>query len=1333
MNKKFTLIELVSVIVILSILLSIVLLKVSDLRKKSIYSMVSSNTTILQSAVDQYYLKEEKYPIKNNLTLSSPQIVNVEELVNKGYVKKDLDLSKITSQLYWVDVFGRVWGATENPPNNVTVLKGDDKNSVSFLANNENIVAYNIYEVSGDNLEIISYKDFNVQKPNKKRALASGKTKYQLVYSDELDKDSAKAITYEGKNKDSIYLVSVVDDYGLESAPVGLGDNDYFSPLINFIGTREYEIEGSKTMYWIDFITVENKPAGTNISYLFKVKDENGEYGEWTEDYFSLEPSKGIIVKVSMTSENNQVKPSLYDLHILYNFGDTPGATIPNPEIIPPAGVDPISPLGGTTSSSGGGLGTGGSSGNGGSNGGDGSSDDSGSGGSGSGNNDSDGSVGSGSNGTNPSSTCPAGFTQSTFKSNGTTTTGSNQGLISFLFDLPEGSMIEQLIDPKIIGGLINGVNIQYVEKGSSSAYIVANSLFEIPPNSCINLVYSVTSSGGGVSLINKPIVKTGEKTSHKKISGDNDGFIPVEDEEDKEWTTVDEVRFTGNSQTNQPVKWTGFEKDDTVPENTRIQYLFIGSNGSSWSEPTQNLSEMPEVKTAVVIAKLQVKTSELKNPTQEQPYITKMKLIHEGGEVHYNSNKVLNNSDSIFYLADGILNNEERAFDGDQNSLSVTSLVNAATSPIIKWKFKEGVKAPNSLEGKSVKLIAKTSTNIDNVMYVIDKNGKHLSFYYRAKGGSRFFETSSLRIDNTTLEYYIALPKEADSIKFSANGNSGSLQLYEIGFSELSSSPFPFQKVNIQTGFTNASLTWEKPSDVASVDVYRDNVYIGTTTGATFNDPSTLVSNQSYNYSFILSDKHHNIIKQSSDEFQAKTLERDIIFNATGKVPSNVNDMFDDNIGSVGAITLTFEDSIFFEWKLKEGYNPDLTGKALKVRAATVTTNTRKNLNSLRVFDENGQPLAFYYRKGTDGSYLYNTGFSITTELTDYYIVLPEGAKRIAIYPVGETAGALYIYDMRFNNPNKMPSELENIKIQTGHTNASIRWDKPSNVESVEVYRDNVYIGTSKGTSFTDPHALTSNTTYTYSFIVSDSSYNSFKQTSESFTVKTLEKDITFIATGKVPSNGNYMFDDNINSVGAVTLTSADNLFLEWRLRNGYNADLTGKSLKIRAATVTTNTRKGFNTLRVFDENGRTLNFYYRRGTDTKYTFNSAISFDTTVSDYFLALPEGASKIGIYPATPTAGALYIYDVKFNNPDTTPDAIENLAATVVSNKAILTWKQQSNVVSSEIFKNGVYVGVTNNNRFDIPTTHTAGTSHTYTVVSRNANHNIVTKDINIDF
>lgn len=328
-KKHFTLVEIVLTIVVLSILLSIVLIKVTDFKSKAVVSSISSNISVLQTATDAYFLEKEAYPIadKSALGLSNPQLIDTKLLAKEGYLKKDLDTSKVKNQYYWVDVFGRVWGATDKEVGSINIVKkSNGSKSLEFLVDDK-FSGFDIYEVTGyssvsDKSELRNlYADVN----------GKGEKSYKVIDSVEYNGSKRELVNFELLNQQANYLISMKDEYGLELPPMGKF-NGSKSPSYRGDGIYTFEIEGEEDMYWLDFLTMEEKKGASTVNYRFKVKDNKGEFLPWTEDFFSLPESKHIVVEIEIKSDNNGNTATVYDVQVLFNYKDE---VIITPEPVP--------------------------------------------------------------------------------------------------------------------------------------------------------------------------------------------------------------------------------------------------------------------------------------------------------------------------------------------------------------------------------------------------------------------------------------------------------------------------------------------------------------------------------------------------------------------------------------------------------------------------------------------------------------------------------------------------------------------------------------------------------------------------------------------------------------------------------------------------------------------------------------------------------------------------------------------------------------------------------------------------------------------------------------
>ena len=296
-KKHFTLSELIIVIVVMGILASIVMVNLADGKKDAIVAMMESNIRNVQTAIDTYQLKHEgEFPVAVQPTLGKPSKIDF-GLLYPDYLRSLPNEDRVPNQKYWVDVYGKVWGSTVDAPDSFF----EQGKFIEWISN-EKTSSYYYYEVKPQNT---SSKAFNVNISSPKEIINKGLSRIQIP------------------KPNHTYLVSSVDEYGLETAPVGPNyqgmAEDWFTPILMKEGTFFIEFGGSQTMYWDRFWTLEDKPEGSDIKYRFTVQDENGNWINYTDDFYSLQPSKRIKIEITMIGSGKN-KPSVLDMRVDFHF-----------------------------------------------------------------------------------------------------------------------------------------------------------------------------------------------------------------------------------------------------------------------------------------------------------------------------------------------------------------------------------------------------------------------------------------------------------------------------------------------------------------------------------------------------------------------------------------------------------------------------------------------------------------------------------------------------------------------------------------------------------------------------------------------------------------------------------------------------------------------------------------------------------------------------------------------------------------------------------------------------------------------------------------------------
>lgn len=610
MKKKLTLIELVIIVTVVSILVAIVGVKISDMKKDTITTSMTSNVAILQTAVDRYSLDNNgDFPTKEEgqVEVDKPQYIDLEKIYPK-YIKKEVDYQKIREQYYWVDFSGKVWGSTSDAV--IDMIRNNDQ--LEFMLPKK-VEGYTVYEVNGyGQLSKVNLKTF---KPVHSRKIDGGNNQTHIQ------------IPLEETNKN--YLISTIDEYGLESAPAGpfYGGKGSFKPILGGSGEYEFEITSFDTMYFDNFNTVHDTPGNSSIDFSFAIQDEKGKYGSFTEDFFSLKESKGIKIKINMVSDGEN-KPSLYDLRVFYHFGSEkkplyPKLELENSEIGAENGTansiysydswSSFNPIPEEGENAGG--------------------------------------------GSAEPIVCGIGGSTTNIDYLGNIANGESEGRIVYSFKLPENYFMEKIAIPNISVKHrynVQSVSFEYSKDGAS--FIKVNSSSDIPDRSCVKVVYTLSISDQFTNIT--PFAAPEVKVSPEKATVIKDSQVnwnkvepaspiivggtpekPLSDAEinDTEWETVDTLRFFAHSGDGQATRWLSVTAVDEKPTNTRILYRYATSNGHYWSQQLDSVSKLNSSKSLMVVGYLQVHKDHIQDSNQLKPKITSIRVLHERGAVDLN------------------------------------------------------------------------------------------------------------------------------------------------------------------------------------------------------------------------------------------------------------------------------------------------------------------------------------------------------------------------------------------------------------------------------------------------------------------------------------------------------------------------------------------------------------------------------------------------------------------------------------------------------------------------------------------------------------------------
>lgn len=299
LKRSFTLIELVVVVLILGILTAIVVPNISSLKEDAIPVAVASNERSLQTAIDMYGLSHNgQLPTVVRPTIEDPQPPDYSVLY-PDYIKNKPEVGH-----YLIDVFGRVWGSTSVPPNQINYTSGE----FSF----KTVDTASEYEVS-------EYGETKNVESNVMNAV--GKYKIKAFAKLPTEGQQAKDIYRVENPENKSLLVSAIDKYGLQTAPVGEAHLGLIDNLpIRGTGTFFVITDANGMAVWDGIQSHEILPEGTSIEYSFATADEDKKFGtNFVQDISALNVSRYLKVKVEMKSTNEN-KPTLKYLKVIFHL-----------------------------------------------------------------------------------------------------------------------------------------------------------------------------------------------------------------------------------------------------------------------------------------------------------------------------------------------------------------------------------------------------------------------------------------------------------------------------------------------------------------------------------------------------------------------------------------------------------------------------------------------------------------------------------------------------------------------------------------------------------------------------------------------------------------------------------------------------------------------------------------------------------------------------------------------------------------------------------------------------------------------------------------------------
>lgn len=197
-KRFFTLIELITVIVVLGILAAIVIPNINSFKEESIEVAIKSDTRNIQTAVDMYGLDfNGATPTKEKATLGNPQIIEVYGL-QPDYIRK---APTEKGAKFWLDANNTVWASMVDAPARV---KGIDSGLEKVTISWDTVDGATLYKVYSTSDSAVVGK-VNTKGMQFKQDVEVSLGVEQSVILPKLTKGT--------------YLVTALDKFSFESAP----------------------------------------------------------------------------------------------------------------------------------------------------------------------------------------------------------------------------------------------------------------------------------------------------------------------------------------------------------------------------------------------------------------------------------------------------------------------------------------------------------------------------------------------------------------------------------------------------------------------------------------------------------------------------------------------------------------------------------------------------------------------------------------------------------------------------------------------------------------------------------------------------------------------------------------------------------------------------------------------------------------------------------------------------------------------------------------------------------------------------------------------------------
>lgn len=302
-SRFFTLIELLTVIMVLGILAAIVIPNISSFKEESIETAIKSDARNIQTAVDMYGLDSfGQTPTKEIPTLGNPQIIEVYGFQPK-YLRKT---PKNEDVKFWLDMNNTVWASMVDAPTKVVSTDATNGNIKLSWETVDGATLYKVYTtkdaevtttVNAKGLEYI--QEVKVEEGDSPQIvlpkLASGE--YLVTALDTFNFESAPTKVHSeyegygaGPSKDYVLTITKAPPEPVNQKPtavISVNVKENINDLTNLIWSHETSTDpDGDSIEEAEWKNKQSTYAAGEHTIELRVKDAKGDWSDWVSETF---------------------------------------------------------------------------------------------------------------------------------------------------------------------------------------------------------------------------------------------------------------------------------------------------------------------------------------------------------------------------------------------------------------------------------------------------------------------------------------------------------------------------------------------------------------------------------------------------------------------------------------------------------------------------------------------------------------------------------------------------------------------------------------------------------------------------------------------------------------------------------------------------------------------------------------------------------------------------------------------------------------------------------------------------------------------------------------